>query len=150
MYNILDLYTTDIHSARAGGGKFAGLVTAKQLIDKYVARYQVPLAIPDTYAIKIDTPRSRAFETAMYAMDACGGNVAVRSSADIEDASGRTHSGTFESVLNVDTRDKMKDALDTVYDSTSHAPRRKNGHYNTTNDYPPTNGRRPVFSGFQR
>lgn len=103
------------------------MATIKPLIDKYVAEYHVPLAIPETYAILINTPQSRAFDAAMRAMDACGGNVAVRSSADIEDVSGKTHSGAFESVLNVDNRDKMKDALDTVYGSASRVPNAKMG-----------------------
>ncbi len=120
--NILNLRTIDYSTAHSGGGKFAGLVRVKPLIDKYVAQYSVPLAIPDTYAIPIGTPRTNAYDMAMHAMDACGGNVAVRSSADVEDTSGKTHSGEFESVLNIDTRDKMQDALDTVYASAKNVP----------------------------
>ncbi len=125
--DILNIDNVSPQYARTAGGKFAGLVTLKPLIDKYVAKYHVPLAIPETYGIKIDTPRARAFDAAMRAMDACGGNVAVRSSADIEDASGKTYSGAFESVLNVDNKDKMRDALDVVYASAKNVPGAKMG-----------------------
>ncbi len=125
--DILNIDNVSPTYARSAGGKFAGLVTAKPLIDKYVAKYNVPLAIPQTYGIKIDMPHTHAFDAAMRAMDACGGNVAVRSSADIEDASGKTYSGAFESVLNVDNKDKMKDALDVVYGSAKNVPGAKMG-----------------------
>ncbi len=124
---ILDLNTVNTKTAKSAGGKFAGLAHVKPLIDKYVSQYNVPLAIPETYGIKIDTPRNRALDAAIRAMNACGGIVAVRSSADIEDASGKTYSGASESVLNVDNKDKMKDALDTVYQSASCVPGAKMG-----------------------
>ncbi len=125
--NLLNLHTATPQSAAAGGGKFAGLAAVKPLVDKYVAEYNVQLTIPETYAIKIGTPRAQALDAAMYAMDACGGTVAVRSSADVEDASGKTYSGAFESVLNVSGRDKMQDALAQVYDSANCVPGAKMG-----------------------
>ncbi len=124
---VLNLSNIDYNAALAGGGKFAGLAKIRPLIDGYVARYNVPLVIPETYAIKIDAPRGVALDAAMCAMDACGGNVAVRSSADVEDAGGKTYSGAFESVLNVQTRDNMKDALDVVYGSAANVPGAKMG-----------------------
>ncbi len=124
---ILNIDNVSPTYARSAGGKFAGLVRVKPLIDKYVAQYNVPLAIPETYGIKIDTPHNHVFDAAMRAMDACGGNVAVRSSADIEDVSGKTYSGAFESVLNVDNKDKMKEALDVVYGSAKNVPGAKMG-----------------------
>lgn len=127
MSDILNIDNVSPQYARSAGGKFAGLAHVKPLIDKYVAQYNVPLAIPETYGIKIDTPHNRSFDAAMHAMDVCGGNVAVRFSADIKDVSGKTYSGAFESVLNVDNKDKMKDALDVVYGSAKNVPGAKMG-----------------------
>ncbi|MBO4583123.1 MAG: hypothetical protein J5714_03665 [Alphaproteobacteria bacterium] len=60
-------------------------------------------------------------------MEKLGGNIAVRSSADIEDQKGKTYSGQFESVLNVKTRDQVAGALNTVYASAANVPNAKMG-----------------------
>ena len=62
-------------------------------------------------------PYHEVLVEAVKAMHAAGGNVAVRSSADIEDGTNKSYSGAFETVLNVSTVDQMRKALETVYQS---------------------------------
>lgn len=130
MKNIPDIiYLNDMNALLPGvaGGKFTGLVKANPHIRLNNIIYDFDLRIPETYAItlnafkrynigKCGVPDSLV-DAASRTMDKCGGNVAVRSSANIEDLAGKTCSGAFKSVLSVQSRPEMKDALNTVYES---------------------------------
>lgn len=134
---ILSLEDADIQNADIGGGKFAGLAALKPLIDKYNTEYNLNLKVPQTFAITLD-----AFERydlkfsevpdelvnqAMQCAVKLGGNVAVRSSADVEDKGGKTYSGQFDSVLNVKTKAQMREALNQVYASAKNVKDAKMG-----------------------
>ncbi|MBO7509437.1 MAG: hypothetical protein J6T57_04155 [Alphaproteobacteria bacterium] len=135
-YNIISLNDINAQNADIGGGKFAGLCTIKESIPLYNAQYGMNFVIPDTYVIPItyfdaykETGRvpDDLINTAMVYAKKLGGNVAVRSSADVEDKDGKTYSGQFESVLNVKTREQMTVALNTVYASAAKVPNAKMG-----------------------
>ncbi|MBD5388673.1 hypothetical protein HDR63_00250 [bacterium] len=100
------------------------------MIKKYRQNYPIDFQIPKTYVITTDAFRQydiggrgvpdALLDTAVRVMKICGENVAVRSSATVEDLAGRTYSGAFKSVLSVQNRDQMKNALNTVYESLYH------------------------------
>ncbi|MDE6250133.1 MAG: PEP/pyruvate-binding domain-containing protein [Alphaproteobacteria bacterium] len=132
MLDILSLNSTyylpdGIDWGKIAGGKFAGLANVLPLIQKYRINYRIDIRIPQTYAITTGAFRRYniakcgvpdvLIDDAVRVMKICGGNVAVRSSANIEDQQGRTYSGAFKSVLSVQNRAQMKDALNTVYAS---------------------------------
>ena len=119
-----------------GGGKFAGLYQLNMLIQKYNAQYKTNFVVPATFVIpvtkfndykKYGYVPEELINAAMFYTDKLGGNIAVRSSADIEDKKGKTYSGQFESVLNVKTRNQMATALNTVYKSAIKVPNAKMG-----------------------
>lgn len=124
---IVGLDEVEADKAHISGGKFAGLVALKPLIEKYNAEYGLKLAIPQTFAITLDAFERYNLEydsvpdelvnQAMQCAVKLGGNVAVRSSADVEDKGGKTYSGQFDSVLNVKNKAQMRDALNQVYAS---------------------------------
>ena len=133
---IISLNDVNANTAVIGGGKFAGLYQLKILIQRYNTQYKTTFNVPDTFVIpvsKFDDYKKCAgvsddlINEAMFYTDKLGGNVAVRSSADIEDKKGKTYSGQFESVLNVKTRKQMADALNTVYASAAKVPNAKMG-----------------------
>ncbi len=125
--NIISLDNTTPDKAHIGGGKFVGLAQIKPLLAKYKEQYGVDFDLPKTFAITTDAFKKYdiahngipedVINQAMQCMVACGGNVAVRSSADIEDLSGKTHSGEFESVLSVKNKQQIIAALQKVYQS---------------------------------
>lgn len=125
--NIISLDDTTSDKAQIGGGKFVGLAQIKPLLAKYKEQYGIDFELPKTFAITTDAFKKydiahngipeEIINQAMQCMVACGGNIAVRSSADIEDLSGKTHSGEFESVLSVKNKQQMIAALETVYQS---------------------------------
>ena len=125
--NIISLDNTTPDKAHIGGGKFVGLAQIKPLLAKYKEQYGVDFELPKTFAITTDAFKKYdiahngipedVINQAMQCMVACGGNVAVRSSADIEDLSGKTHSGEFESVLSIKNKQQMIAALQKVYQS---------------------------------
>lgn len=125
--NIISLDDTTSDKAQICGGKFVGLAQIKPLLAKYKEQYGIDFELPKTFAITTDAFKKyniahngipeEIINQAMQCMVACGGNVAVRSSADIEDLSGKTHSGEFESVLSVKNKQQMIAALQTVYHS---------------------------------
>lgn len=125
--NIISLDSTTPDKAHIGGGKFVGLAQIKPLLVKYKEQYGIDFELPKTFAITTDAFKKydianngipeEIINQAMQCMAACGGNVAVRSSADIEDLSGKTHSGEFESVLSIKNKQQMIAALETVYQS---------------------------------
>ncbi|MCL1902690.1 MAG: PEP/pyruvate-binding domain-containing protein, partial [Alphaproteobacteria bacterium] len=106
-----------------GGGKFPGLVQIKDFVREFSAKYHVDFRIPKTFALKSynffdnteASPKMNRFEAARLAFKLCGGHVAVRSSANIEDLAGKTFSGSFESVLNVKSETELAAALNKVY-----------------------------------
>lgn len=110
-----------------GGGKFYGLVQIAALTEEWAQKYGLNIEIPKTYVIPTNSVSQKDIEnktipeeilnTAMYALAACGGNVAVRSSANIEDKGGKTYSGAFKSVLSVKNKTQMYNALNKVYSS---------------------------------
>lgn len=133
---IISLNDVNANTANIGGGKFAGLYQLKTLIQKYNAQYKMDFIVPDTFVIPVsrfDDYKKQGYvsedliNSAMFYADKLGGNVAVRSSADIEDKKGKTYSGQFESVLNVKTHDQMATALNTVYASAAKVPNAKMG-----------------------
>ena len=134
---IISLENVNAHTASSiGGGKFAGLYQLKTLIGKYNAQYKTGFIVPDTFVIPVSRfndykkqgyIQEDLIDSAMLYMDRLGGNIAVRSSADIEDKKGKTFSGQFESVLNVRTREQMAKALNTVYASAANVPNAKMG-----------------------
>lgn len=123
--------------AHMGGGKFAGLAQIRPLLEKYKEQYGTEFDLPQTYAITTEAYDKyniaqngipeELIHQAMHCLAACGGNVAVRSSADIEDKEGKTHSGEFESVLSVKNKRQMQKALQTVYASAQKVPNAKMG-----------------------
>lgn len=134
---IISLENVNAHTASSiGGGKFAGLYQLKTLIEKYNAQYKTGFIVPDTFVIPVSRfndykkqgyIQEDLIDSAMLYMDRLGGNIAVRSSADIEDKKGKTFSGQFESVLNVRTREQVAKALNTVYASAANVPNAKMG-----------------------
>jgi len=133
---IISLNNVNANTANIGGGKFAGLYQLKTQLKKYNAQYKMNFVVPDTFVIPVsrfDDYKKYAsvsedlINSAMFYADKLGGNVAVRSSADIEDKKRKTYSGQFESVLNVKTRDQMAVALNTVYASAAKVPNAKMG-----------------------
>lgn len=136
-YNtIISLNDVNAQTSVIGGGKFAGLYQLNMLIQKYNAQYKTNFVVPATFVIpvtkfndykKYGYVPEELINTAMFYTDKLGGNIAVRSSADIEDKKGKTYSGQFESVLNVKTRNQMATALNTVYKSAIKVPNAKMG-----------------------
>ena len=135
-YEIFSLNDVNAYIASIGGGKFAGLCKIKELIPRYNAQYGMNFMIPSTCVIPIiyfddyqKTGRvpDDLINTSMVYAKKLGGNIAVRSSADVEDEKGKTYSGQFESVLNVKTREQMAIALNTVYASAAKVPNAKMG-----------------------
>ena len=116
--------------AQQCGGKFLGLREIRRLLNTYNQMYRIDAIIPETFAIPFSfhekyknegyIPESLVNE-AMKCVVACGGNVAVRSSADVEDAE-KSYSGVFKSVLNVKTKKEMREALKQVYASAEAVP----------------------------
>ncbi len=107
------------------GGKAKGLAESLRLIDE-LKQFGISVDVPETFVLsdkahdkylkKGKVPNEVLVE-AVKAMHAAGGNVAVRSSADIEDGTNKSYSGAFETVLNVSTVEQMREALKTVYES---------------------------------
>lgn len=136
-YNtIISLNDVNAQTSVIGGGKFAGLYQLNMLIQKYNAQYKTNFVVPATFVIpvtkfndykKYGYVPEELIDAAMFYTDKLGGNIAVRSSADIEDKKGKTYSGQFESVLNVKTRNQMATALNTVYKSAIKVPNAKMG-----------------------
>lgn len=121
----------------AGGGKFFGLTQLKPLIAKYNREYNLGFKVPESVAITTNAfeelclqdnpvPDALVNEAMQYAVK-LGGNVAVRSSADVEDKSGKTHSGEFASVLCVKKKAEMAAALNKVYKSAQNVAGAKMG-----------------------
>lgn len=114
--------------AQKGGGKFYGLFMAQKLLREKICS-EIDVVIPKTFVLTTEAFEKVKFEEekaiipndvvnqAMQALVMCGGNAAVRSSADVEDQSGNTYSGEFESVLNVKNKAQMIKALEKVYAS---------------------------------
>ena len=126
MKNFVDLDITNKRYGNKAGGKFFGLLQAKDILNEVAKKYDLHFKIPKTYAIphriqyQFENPKTwnnfdRMYETSCELMRFCGGNVAVRSSANIEDAGGSTFSGAFSSVLNVNNEAMMRSALYDVY-----------------------------------
>ncbi len=119
------------------GGKFCGLVRCRKLLEKYNLQYGFNFKIPEAVAIKIDAYEdyhlaerevpNELINEAMHYVAKLGGNVAVRSSADVEDIKGKTHSGEFASVLCVKNKAEMAAALNEVYASAQNVPGAKMG-----------------------
>ncbi len=116
------------------GGKFSGLKRIETLLNTYNYAYSIGAEIPKTYGIPFSfheeykkngcVPESLVTR-AMQCVAALGGNVAVRSSADVEDSDECSYSGKFKSVLHVKTRAQMRDALNAVYASAEAVPEAK-------------------------
>ena len=126
-YDILSLEDAENSYAPFSGGKFKGLVKLKKLVDKYNQKFGLDIAIPETYAISSEVfdrydilhkgvPEELVNKAMEYVVK-LGGNVAVRSSADVEDGMGKTYSGQFASVLSVKNKSQMYQALREVYAS---------------------------------
>ena len=116
-YDILSLENAENSYAPFSGGKFKGLVKLKKLVDKYNQKFGLDIAIPETYAISSEVfdrydilhkgvPEELVNKAMEYVVK-LGGNVAVRSSADVEDGMGKTYSGQFASVLSVKNKSQM-------------------------------------------
>ena len=123
---IINLVDVDVENADVGGGKFEGIVRLNHLIKKYNEKYESSFKVPETFCIPVieynkykknGGVSNELLNEAMMVVAKCGGNVAVRSSADIEDGKAKSYSGLFETVLNVKTKKEMKDALNKVYKS---------------------------------
>lgn len=111
------------------GKKAAGLLPVKEILNNISQTHGLDLEIPQSYVLTTETYSEVNFENgkaivpetivnyAMQALAACGGNVAVRSNADIEDQAGNSYSGAFATVLNVTNRKQMRAALEEVYAS---------------------------------
>ena len=136
-YNpIISFNDVDLTTSAGGGGKFTGLWKLNELVQMYNEHYKTDFVVPDTFVIpvvKFADYKKQGYVSedlineAMAVTDKLGGNVAVRSSADIEDRKGKTYSGQFESVLNVKTRDQRADAVNKVYESAANVPNAKMG-----------------------
>ena len=118
------------------GNKLSGLKKIETLLYTYARQYHLDLEVPKTFAIPLSFHEkykengavSESLVTkAMSCVAACGGNVAVRSSADCEDSDDKSYSGIFKSVLHVKTRQQMRQALNTVYDSAKAEPTARMG-----------------------
>lgn len=140
MKNLIDIVALEdvtTENAFCGGGKFAGLAKIQTLLKEYNAKYHLDFAIPQTYAIALDAydkyniakngVPEELLNQAMYCLVKLGGNVAVRSSADVEDQENKSFSGEFDSVLSVKNRSQMAEALAKVYDSAQKAAGAKMG-----------------------
>ncbi len=112
--------------AQYAGGKARGLSDVYPLVTE-LQKSGIHICIPQTFILSHTahtdyTEKSHISDTilqeASLALSACNGSIAVRSSADIEDISGQTYSGVFESVLDVQSEAQMTEALKTVYNST--------------------------------
>ncbi len=135
--NIISLKDCSAEKCHLGGGKFLGLAQIYPLISEYQKKYGLDIEIPQTFAISTNVFQknfsqkenipAELLNQAMQCLVACGGNVAVRSSANIEDAFGKTHSGEFASALNVKNRHQMQEALAIVYASAQNIPQSKMG-----------------------
>ena len=116
LYNLSD---TNLDSAKSCGGKFFGLVQIRDFVKEFSAKYNLDFQIPPTFAtpcynIFLDMDKKRLYHiknAAKKALELCGGNVAVRSSANVEDMSGQTFSGCFDSVLNVKNSVDLESAI---------------------------------------
>lgn len=118
-------------TASLGGGKFAGLNQVRQYLCQSPNAPYLNIQLPRSFAISTaafhyfnlaqNPVPEELINQAMQAMAACGGIVAVRSSANIEDASGKTYSGVFDSVLNIRNKAQMREALTKVYASLQNA-----------------------------
>lgn len=118
----------DLEAAKKGGGKFLGLYKAQKLLKECI-NSEIDVAIPKTFVLttdafkKVDMDGAKAdvpedlVHLAMQALVKSGGKVAVRSSADIEDEGGKTHSGEFKSFLNIKNQSQMREALQKIYTS---------------------------------
>ena len=118
------------------GNKLSGLKKIETLLYTYARQYHLDLEVPKTFAIPLSFHEkykengavSESLVTkAMSCVAACGGNVAVRSSADCEDSDDKSYSGVFKSVLHVKTRQQMRQALNTIYDSAKAEPTARMG-----------------------
>lgn len=119
----------DFEAAKKGGGKFLGLFKAQKLLKENM-NSEIDVVIPKTFVLttdaykKVDMDDAGAVvpeelvHLAMQALVKCGGNAAVRSSADVEDEGGNTHSGEFKSFLNIKNQSQMREALQKIYTST--------------------------------
>lgn len=134
--NTKNVVSLDEADESIAGGKFAGLDVLNYLLRRYNIRYKTDFVVPPTFAIPLihfdeyqETNKvpDALIDDAMVCTKKLGGNVAVRSSADIEDQKGKTYSGQFESVLNVKTRDQMANAIETVYKSAANVPNARMG-----------------------
>ncbi|MBP5399477.1 MAG: hypothetical protein J6Y53_03570 [Alphaproteobacteria bacterium] len=122
---LYDLNKISLADKQKIGGKALGLLESYD----YIADLQelgIDVCVPKTFVLSNECHQEYLREKqvpntvlvqAVKAMHASGGNVAVRSSADIEDGANKSYSGAFESVLNVSTVDEMRAALQTVYQS---------------------------------
>ncbi|MBO7066690.1 MAG: hypothetical protein J6W40_03650 [Alphaproteobacteria bacterium] len=134
--NIISLDEATNMPYMIAGGKFAGLFVLDNLMKSYNTRFNTEFVVPPTFGIpllKFDEYQETnkipdaLINDAMDCVKKLGGNVAVRSSADIEDQKGKTYSGQFESVLNVKTRDQMVNAIEKVYKSAANVPNARMG-----------------------
>lgn len=107
------------------GGKARGLAEA-DIFAAELRKSGFNISVPQTFILSwqahIDYKEKGhvsddVLNEAMTALHACGDTAAVRSSADIEDMSGQSQSGIFETVLNIRSQAQMKHALETVYNS---------------------------------
>ncbi len=122
---LYDLNKISLADKQKIGGKALGLLESYD----YIADLQelgIDVCVPKTFVLSNECHQEYLREKqvpntvlvqAVKAMHASGGNVAVRSSADIEDGSNKSYSGAFESVLNVSTVEEMRQALQKVYQS---------------------------------
>ncbi len=107
------------------GGKACGLIQSLNYIED-LQNFGIDVCVPKTFVLSSKCHQEYLRENhvpntilvqAIKAMHACGGMVAVRSSADIEDGKDKSYSGAFDSVLNVSTVEEMRHALEEVYQS---------------------------------
>lgn len=133
LININDLHAGEDRTTLIGG-KAAGLLAAKKVASQICEKCGFDIEVPKSYVLTTEAFDEIVFnedkvlipndvlKTAMRALVACGGNVSVRSNADVEDANGETHSGVFDSVLNVHNKQEMLEALQKVYRSAQNVP----------------------------
>ncbi|MBQ8750978.1 MAG: hypothetical protein IJZ30_05025 [Alphaproteobacteria bacterium] len=123
---IINIEDVSVENKNIGGGKFAGLVELRTLVDKYNKEFGLRINVPKSFCIpvkffdeyeKSGKVSEELVNEAMCCLVGLGGNVAVRSSCDVEDKGGKTYSGEFETVLNVKNKKEMRDALEQVYAS---------------------------------
>ena len=123
---IINIDEVVVEDKNIGGGKFAGLVELKALVDKYNKEFGCNIRVPKCFCIPVDffdeyektgKVSDELVNEAMCCLVGLGGNVAVRSSCDVEDKKGKTHSGQFETILNVKNKKQMRKAIEKVYAS---------------------------------